>query len=333
MNGVLIGIESKEVREQTLAGIEKNILKAPGLDQLNAEQLQQVAKWVMFSRYATEMSKDIDTLEADYTAQKTAFIDSRRSDSTKTAYRYAFTAFEDYTAVRGLADPLKCTAAIADDWIYSMSKQSTTVATIRRNVTAISSFFTFVDRRTNGTIRNPFAGTKALPQKAAKKQIEQEIPTTNLKLFAKDVQAIIDNESDPTMKAMIVCMAKRGLRVGAFKSMSIRDGQFFTLSKGKRIHGEIPAECVEAIKEAGLKLNAPFKDIRTNTIAVVFKRHTDELYKAGKISYRYSCHDLRHFFALTDYSEHHDIYRISQLLNHASVNVTQVYLRGLKVTA
>ena len=48
-----------------------------------------------------------------------------------------------------------------------------------------------------------------------------------------------------------------------------------------------------------------------------------------KIKKVYSCHDLRHTFAVNDYLVYNDILRTSRLLNHTSTNVTMVYLRAL----
>lgn len=333
MDGIMQRVVSGGVGAATLEETERAIAKAPGLEQLTPEQRMRIAEYVLVNRYAAAMNDDIDMLSTDYVKEKTTFLDTLKSDHTRSGYTYAFKAFESYLDGRGIANPLKCTAAIADDWLNYMTQKKMASATVRRNAAGMSSFFTFMYRRTDGKIRNPFVGTKALPTKTPKKQIEEKLPTTDLTLFAKDVDAIIDNESDFALKAIIMCMARRGLRAGAFQNMSIRDGQFFTQSKGKRIHGDIPAECVDAIKAAGLKLNAPFKDWTSARISATFRYNAKKLYENGKTSHRYSCHDLRHYFALTEYTETHDIYKVSQLLGHASVQVTQIYLRGLKVSA
>lgn len=44
-----------------------------------------------------------------------------------------------------------------------------------------------------------------------------------------------------------------------------------------------------------------------------------------------NCHDLRHFFAITHYKQHRDIYRLKNELDHASLSVTDVYLQWLKI--
>lgn len=316
------------------AKIEKaaqSIASAPELSDLTADQLRHVVQWVTFNRYAAQMNKAVDVLDADYAASKAAFLAALNSEHTIKGYAAAFKTFEEFAIGQGLNNPLESTAKTADDWIYFMRAKELSAATIRRNAAAMSSFFTFVDRRTGGTVRNPFAGTRALPKLSSVKRIENEIPVENLALFARDIQTIIDNEQDATLKAIIVCMARRGLRAGAFEKMSIHGGKFFTVSKGKRIDGKLPDECLDAIKDAGLKFNEPFKSYTSAKVSSSFEYHISKLYKAGKISYRYSCHDLRHFYALKEYTATKDIYRVSKLLHHASVSVTQVYLRGLNV--
>ena len=51
------------------------------------------------------------------------------------------------------------------------------------------------------------------------------------------------------------------------------------------------------------------------------------MYLAGKIK----AHDFRHYFAATEYQKDHDIYRVSKLLNHASIAVTETYLKSINV--
>ncbi len=63
----------------------------------------------------------------------------------------------------------------------------------------------------------------------------------------------------------------------------------------------------------------------------LFKYHTNNLYKNGCIHYAYSCHDLRHFFAITEYKKDCDIYRVSKLLGHSSIAITEKYLKGMNV--
>lgn len=133
------------------------------------------------------------------------------------------------------------------------------------------------------------------------------------------------------LKAMIAAMAYRGLRCGSFYEMTLHGNKFFTRSKEKQISGFLPESCMKLIEAAGVKKNAPFSEWNTERVSSTFQYHIAKLYAAGKISYKYSCHDMRHFFALAHYTENKDLYSLSKLLNHSSIAVTEIYLRGLKV--
>lgn len=334
MNGLQTIKEKQIAGKRELEAIERQIAEnAPALHELTKEQLEQIANIVLINSYADTMKRDIETIAADYRTEKNTFIEQRKSEHTKKGYQYAFNAFETYLQKRGIDNPLKCTPELADGFILDMKKQGKAAATIRRNIAAISSFFRMITRY-HPAIRNPFAGiagTGLLPKKENAKRIESEIPTGNLKTFKKDILTIIKNETCNELKVMLYFMAFRGLRAGAFENMNIDGNRFYTTSKGKRIGGELPEICIQALKEAGLKKTAPFAEWTTAKISAKLEYHVLKLYRAGKIGYRYSPHDLRHFYALTEYTKNKDIYALKNLLNHCSIAVTEIYLQGLGV--
>jgi integrase len=54
-----------------------------------------------------------------------------------------------------------------------------------------------------------------------------------------------------------------------------------------------------------------------------------KLHAAGKLRERYSVHDLRHAFAVRLYEATHDVHQVEKALGHATVAVTETYLRSL----
>jgi integrase len=86
---------------------------------------------------------------------------------------------------------------------------------------------------------------------------------------------------------------------------------------------------LEAIKAAGLPLRGPFAGLIPNTLEKRIVRAIEKLYKAGKVKGVYSPHDFRHLYAVTEYRKDKDIHRVSKLLGHASILVTENYLKGL----
>ena len=102
------------------------------------------------------------------------------------------------------------------------------------------------------------------------------------------------------------------------------------MTKGKEQRGRLPQEARKAIQKARLSLRYPFKDKKVQAIEDAFIYLTRKLHAAGKIKARYSCHDLRHAFAARFYqATNHDLYETKKALGHASVSVTETYLRSL----
>jgi integrase len=132
-------------------------------------------------------------------------------------------------------------------------------------------------------------------------------------------------------------MSFRGLRVGALPSLKLYGGRYKGTSKGKDLTENevdgitLPSQCEELIKQQKQPLNKLFENITANTLAHNIVYHISKLYNAGKIRHIYSCHDFRHFFAKSEYERTRDVYRVSKLLNHANISVTEAYLRSLNV--
>jgi len=313
-----------------LEKIEKQLASsAPALHELSKEQIEKVARFALLTKYAETMKKDAEIIAADYQKQFNKFISIQKSEHTKKGYKRAFDCFAKYLLLTGIDNPLKTTPETADNFILWMETEKKAASTIRRNIAAISSFFSYIARY-NENIRNPFKGTRLIPKRENKHLITNEIPANNLKLFKTEIKTITEAAPEP-LKTMIVFMANRGLRAGAFSEMNIDGNRFYTKSKGKRIAGELPEICLDALNAAGLKKTLPFQGWTTGRISSAFQWIVTKLYNAGKIHYKYSPHDLRHYFALSEYTRTKDIYRLKELLNHANIGTTEIYLKGLQV--
>ena len=141
----------------------------------------------------------------------------------------------------------------------------------------------------------------------------------------------MSNLEDEKLSLIVSIMTYRGLRIGAFKSLSIRGENFKAVSKGKEYKGTFGPEIIARITELKLPLPSPFADIDTVSLKSKVKYEVEKMYLAGKIKAPYSAHDFRHYFAATEYQKDHDIYRVSKLLNHASIAVTETYLKSINV--
>jgi integrase len=56
---------------------------------------------------------------------------------------------------------------------------------------------------------------------------------------------------------------------------------------------------------------------------------TKKLHARGRLQARYSCHDLRHAFAVRLYHATWDVYQVEKALGHANAAVAEGHLRSL----
>jgi integrase len=295
--------------------------EAPRLADLSAEQLKAVAGIVVRDRLARDLDRKADLAGIDYQAEKRVFLSHAgrtQSEHTRKAYTSALARLEEY-ARRHSLNVLEIRGKEADDYAYALAAERRAPASIRRDIAAASSFFTWLERR-HDSIRNPFRGTKARPPKKAARPAAYPTDVEAEKIIA---------ELAPDAKAAVLVLSLRGLRAGALESLIIRDGRFKAQSKGKEISGELPAEVLKAIKSAKLDGRRPFEGWNAQKITDAIRWTARQLNKAGQISAVFTAHDFRHLFAVREYRKDHDLYRVSKLLGHASIQITELYLKGL----
>jgi site-specific recombinase XerD len=263
----------------------------------------------------------MDISSIDYQSEKERYLnDSLKSKHTRSGYEAGIRRLEQYATSINI-QVLELTPAQADDFIYELSRECAP-ATTHIRVSAASAFFTWLHRR-HKSIENPFRGTRARPRKKAAKPVVVPSP--------EEVQLILDR-APAIEKAMVSVMVLRGLRVGALPGLVLKGRQFTTISKGKTITGTFPMEVLNAIHAAGLPERTPFAQWTDIGIKCRVGYQLEKLYHHELISDRYSCHDLRHRFAMDEYAKDKDIRRVSRLLFHENISITDGYLKGLGVT-
>ena len=300
--------------------IRKIAKESPQLKDLNNEQLEQIAKIVITQRLVKCMDEKVNIADIDISNEINLFIkQAGRTSSiyTKAVYRQALAALIRWSR-KNQINILLLNYAQVDDFIYSLSGAPKTKLL---TIAAISSFYSFLERR-HSAIKNPIRGTKARPQNINTKTVE--IPTDD------EMQVIIDSLPDYEKLAVYI-MAYRGLRVGALNKLKVWGNSYSTFSKGKEIFGEFSDDIMAMIKKSPLNNKSPFGDYSTNALKIRIIRATKKLYKAGKIQSAYSPHDFRHYFAVSNYLQDKDIYRLSKLLDHSNIAITQTYLKALKI--
>ena len=299
--------------------------EAPTLADLNNEQLEQIARLVMTQRLAAELHTAVNLAGIDWQKEKAVFLENagkEQSGHTRRGYSNALGKLEAWAAGQKI-NPLELTALQADDFIYSLKAAGSASASVRLTAAAASSFYTFLHRR-HKEIDNPFRGTKARPKDRAARPLA--IPS------AGEVETILHSppaDFPADLLAAVSIMAFMGLRAGALPGLSIKGDRFTSRSKGKDISGDIPAEITDHLKAAALPLRDPFAGRTTNSLELAIAYYIKKLFREGKLAASYSCHDFRHYFAVSHYRKHRDIYALQKALNHSSIAVTEKYLRGL----
>jgi len=302
--------------------VKKIARESPQLKDLTPEQLETIAKIVITQKLTKEMDDKANIADIDLNAEINLFIKQAGHTSsicTKAVYREAIANLLRW-ARKNKIDILLMSYAQADDFIYSLTGAP---KTIRLKVAAISSFYSFLERR-HSAVKNPIRGTKARPQDKTVKPTE--IPTN------EELRIIIDSLPDYEKLAVSV-MAYRGLRIGALNKLKIWGNGYSTFSKGKEIYGEFSDDIISLLKKSPFNNKTPFGDYSTGALKVRIIRATKKLHKEGKINAPYSAHDFRHYFAVSEYQKDKDIYKLSKMLDHSNIATTQVYLKSLKIIA
>ena len=306
--------------ESAINEMAELLSKFPAPDKWSPEQRAQAVSFASLLDTAQQLIIKKRIGGINYESEKKTFLENAgrtQSRHTQTAYGYALGRLDEW-AGRQKINVLELTPAQADDFVYSL-KGERSASSVRLDVSAASSFYTWLERRHEG-VKNPFRGTRARPAK--KIDVDIVIPSPG------EIEIII-NELPPDLAAAVAIMGYRGLRVGILPGLSISGSKFSGFSKGKDVSGALPSAALEAVKKANLPLRGPFAGQLANTLAKKIARAIEKLYKDGKVQGRYSVHDFRHAYSINEYRKDRDLYRVSKLLGHASIQVTESYLRGL----
>ena len=323
----LIAMNTKD--PQAMSAIAAELADIAGIDDLSTwtpKDFLQALRAAKGNRRAELVNRKIDIAGIDWTGELETFLDYTKSPHTRRAYTAAIAGLESWASLKNI-NPLELNSASADRFIHDLKAQGKAAASARRDIAAVSAFYTFLERETDGKIKNPIRGTRQRPPKENKK--ETVIPT------AADYKTILA-ELPVIERAIVETLARRGLRAGALPTLEKKGNKYHGASKGKALkeNGKegitLPPESIDAIKVAGLDAKKPFAKWTANGIERRINYHTGKLYAQGKIRAPYSCHDWRHFFAVNEYKATKDIYRVSMLLNHENIGITQAYLKSLE---
>lgn len=303
--------------------IQRLARNSPRLEDLSSSELENLGRLVLINNLVDDLRNRVALSRIDCAAEVKSFLATASptgSWQTALAYSRSLDQLDRWAYHRGL-ELLSLGPRQADDYIYSLRLAGRSPGSIRLDIAGPSAFFSYLERRYDA-VSNPFRGTKARPPYRASRVLA--VPS------APEVDVIITS-ARPALRAALLCMSQRGLRVGALPSLVFQGPYFSGTSKGKAIEGRMPLSVLEAVQEARLRSTRPFSQQTARHLSDKVRRHIERLALRGAVGAVYSAHDLRHYFAVTDYRALRDIYRLKELLGHSDLRNTERYLRSLKV--
>jgi integrase len=256
--------------------------------------------------------------KVDIMEELDSFLERRYSKVTSKSYKIWIQHFFDWCTGLGI-DCLSISPKEVDSYmVYLMNKYEST-NTVRSMVLGVSSFYTFMSYRHPEVFKvNPFHNVR-LPKIKLTRRIDV-VKEEDIDVVIKELSRIGRNEIGLCVKLM----AKYGFRVGAFEGMTINDkGVYTSVSKCNTIMGKFTSKEIKEIKEMGIC------GLGTGVITKTVTRVTNKLFKEGKISCPFSCHDLRHY-CITKGIQDMDCGKLVTFSRqfHKNINTTMGYYNG-----
>lgn len=274
------------------------------LSQLNEEQLRSILMAVKIDEYKEQMKAHLNEAKFDLPNVIAQWLKGK-SPQTARMYNLYLNDFIEYLNGKSVLSVSSFDVDVYIDDVLSTFSNGKAKLTL----SILSAFYSSLERW--GFIsKNPWKKAKLKGINTPSKKV---VPTE------EDVERMLrvysgDSLADKKMFLAIKLMSVYGMRVGFFnENMKLEGNILSSISKGKHY----------AVKVGDWVLddkNLLFQ-LRSNSIQSNW----------GRKIRGFEVHSLRHHFAIKEYMKEKDIYRVSRLLHHTSVQVTQKYLRGMEV--
>ena len=267
------------------------------------------------------------------------FLAVEQGSSPKTAEAYGrdLDRFATYAALRRATTPSEVGTRILREYVYHLKDLGLAPASIRRNVSAIRTYYRFllaegiVTKDPSERLETP-RRWRTLPDVLTVEETERLIATPSL---ADEPMALRD-------RALLEVAYGAGLRVSEWISLGVRDvlmdeGLVRVFGKGskerlvpigRRALGAVALyvrELRPKLEKGGGKgvlfLNARGKPLSRMGAWTILRKHVD----AAGLTKRISPHTLRHSFATHLLEGGADLRAVQEMLGHADISTTQIY--------
>lgn len=263
-------------------------------------------------------------------------LEQGASPRTHDAYARDLARFTTYALARGATSPAEVSARVLREYVYHLKDLGLATASIRRNVSAIRTYFRFllgegrVVRDPSERLETP-RRWRALPEVLTVAEVERLLgaPTLDEPLAFRD-------------RALLELAYGAGLRVSEWISLAVKDVLFEdqlvrVFGKGAKERlvpigrtavgavavylRELRPRLAGAEGRGILLLNARGSPLTRMGAWKILRKYVDQ---AG-ITKRVSPHTLRHSFATHLLEGGADLRAVQEMLGHADISTTQIY--------
>ncbi len=258
------------------------------------------------------------------------------SPLTQEAYRRDLARFAEYADVKGVAAPLDITARTLREYVYHLKDLGLSPASIRRNVSAVRSYFRFL--LGDGVIVRDPSERLETPKRW------RELPDV---LTVDEVQRLIGAPTlDDTMvfrdRALLELAYGAGLRVSEWITLGVRDllleeGLVRVFGKGSKERlvpigrsaigavaiylRELRPKLEKGEGKGILFLNARGRPLTRMGAWKILRGYVER----AEITKHVSPHTLRHSFATHLLEGGADLRAVQEMLGHVDISTTQIY--------
>jgi len=255
---------------------------------------------------------------------------------TNEAYARDITRFATFAVVKGTADPAKVVPRLLRDYVYYMKDLGLAPASIRRNISAIRTYYRFL-----------LAEGRAEKDPSERLETPKGWRTLPGVLTAQEAQRLIESVEigEPLAfrdRALFELAYGAGLRVSEWLSIQVKDvllsdGIVRVFGKGSKERlvpvgrtavgavavylRELRPKLDRGESQGKLFLNARGQPLTRMGAWKILKKYVE---KAG-ITRPVSPHTLRHSFATHLLEGGADLRAVQEMLGHADISTTQIY--------
>ena len=298
--------------------------------ELTQEQYNYILNHIQYDKVKKLVTKEVIDRENDFDALLEEYLSNLKDGTRKSYESYLKLYLKQFS-------PALITRKEADDFTINLSKTYASNS-VRIITSAISSFHKKLVRW-DVLEYNVWDGVDSPKVEKAKDLVvpnEDEVECIYEHFHSIAMQKAKNmNHESQIHSARKMCVAltlliHNGFRVGAIENLKLVGQQYITFSKGKEIKGTITSKLFDVLNEFNLDYSV-LQDLNKPMIQFNLTKAMKKLAKEGKIKTVYHAHSFRHFYAVKMYKYTGSVYKVSRLLNHAGISVTEKYLRSLDV--